>query len=798
MNEPTARRLVRTWTDSIGKLTFLRLSLLWLALGSVGLGLAAMVEYLPISVMFWTGFFGVLVGWLLARSRLSGGRSGLLALGSGILWLFVIVGRLHRPLGAFLSALFVLIVQIDLRRTPLALLNIGPLLEAWNGLIVALAVLLSRLGNWYRGISAGNVVIDPIVTALLWATMVWIVAAWAGWFVRRKGTAFVGLIPGSALLAYNAFYTNSKGGLFWLILLGGIVVMLQAVNGYLSAQRRWQAAQMHQANLVPGLTAAVLGITVILMLIGGLSPSISINEIINTVDRIIEARQDQNLARSLSLEQTPGSGSRGSNVTVGLPNLPAQHRVGPGPIVSHDKVMYTTIQGYEPVPANILHEIPSQIPPNRYQYWRGQTYETYTGYGWATHTADKTDYPANASLLQLIEPFPENYHIIRQHIQRVEDKGGALFVVGELISADQPYHVTWRGSGDLINAQTDAASYDAESRIPYVTVNQLRSAGTDYPASIRSRYLQLPGSVTQRVRNLALDLTASQPTSYDQASAIEAYLRTFPYSLDVPAPPINRDVADFFLFDLKKGYCDYYATTMAVMARAAGIPARLVIGFASGQYDYDRGQFVITLANSHAWVEIYFPGYGWVEFEPTAGLPAIERPGSEKTFNIPTPAAPAAEQQGETVSPTFSGTWLQYFFNILAVILAVALLALLLPIDRWILLARPAKAAVTTIYHRLYRQGRRWGVDADSARTPHEFAAALSVRLEKLAKNERLASTIAALLTDLDWLTSLYTRLLFSPHPPTRDEHYRAVRTWKRLHQKLWRLRVIVPNLVKE
>ena len=257
-------------------------------------------------------------------------------------------------------------------------------------------------------------------------------------------------------------------------------------------------------------------------------------------------------------------------------------------------------------------------------------------------------------------------------------------------------------------------------------------------------------------------------------------------------------MADFFLFDLKKGYCDYYATTMAVMARAAGIPARLVIGFASGQYDYDRGQFVITLADSHAWVEIYFPGYGWVEFEPTAGLPAIERPGSEKTFDIPTPAAPTAEQQGETVSPTFSGTWLQYFFNILAVILAVALLALLLPIDRWILLARPAEAAVTTIYHRLYRQGRRWGVDADSARTPHEFAAALSVRLEKLAKNERQASTIAALLTDLDWLTSLYTRLLFSLHPPTRDEHYRAVRTWKRLRQKLWRLRVIVPNLVKE
>jgi transglutaminase-like putative cysteine protease len=791
MNESTARRLARTWSGNVGKLTFLRLSLLWLGLGSVGIGLAAMVEYLQISVMFWTGFFSVLSGWLLARSRLSGWKSSLLALGLGILWLFVIVGRLYRPFGVVFSALFALMVQMGLHRTPFALLNIDSLLDAWNGLSVALTVLLSRMGNWYQGISAGNVVIDPIVTALLWATMVWMVAAWAGWYVRRKGTAFVGLFPGGALLAYNAFYTNSRNVLFWLILLGGIMVILQAVNGYLSAQRRWQAAQMHQANLGPRLTTAVLGITAFLMLTGGLTPSISINEIRNTVNRMIEAQQNQNLAKSLSLEQPPGSENRGSNVTVGLPNLPAQHRVGPGPVVSHEVVMYAAIQDYEPIPLNVLQQIPEGIPPNRYQYWRGQTYETYTGYGWTTHTTDKTDYSANVSLLA--EPLTENYHIVRQHIQRVEEQGGALFVIGELVSADQPYHVNWRSSGDLINAQIEADSYDAESRIPDVTVSQLRSAGTDYPASIRSRYLKLPSSLPQRVRNLALDLTASQPTPYDQAAAIEAFLRTFPYSLDVPAPPVNRDVADFFLFDLKNGYCDYYASTMAVMARAAGIPSRLVIGFASGQFDYDRSQFVITLADSHAWVEIYFPGYGWVEFEPTAGLPAIERPGSEKTFDTPTPSAPTTGQQGEIVNPTSENVWPQYIFIILVVILAVTLLALLLPIDRWILLAQPTEAAITTIYRRLYRQGHRWGIEADAARTPHEFATALTSRLEKLSKNERWASTIAIMLIDLDWLTELYTRLLFSPHPLTLADHRQAVHRWRHLNQNLLWLRVIIP-----
>jgi transglutaminase-like putative cysteine protease len=791
MNESAVGRLLHRW-GSIGKVTLLRLFLLWFAMGCVGLGLTAMVEYLQNSVMFWTGFCGVLLGWLLARSRLSGWKSGLLIASSGILWLFIIVGRLYKPLGVWLSSFFDLMAQFD----PAIRSDMNPMLEAWNGFVVALAVLLSRLENWYKGISAGNVVIDPIVTALLWSAMVWAAATWAGWFVRRKGAVAVGLFPGGALLAYNTFYTDSKAGLFWLIFLGGLVVILQAVNGFFFAQRRWQSARMHQANLGAGLTTAVIGMTVALMLTGGLSPSVSVEEIKNTVNRMLEDRQDQKMARSLGLESPPIAGNRGSNVPVGLSNLPAQHRVGPGPVVSYDVVMYATIKGYEPVPISVLPQLPEGIPPNRYQYWHGQTYETYTGYGWATRTASQSDYQANDLLTLSVGLLPENYHIVSQHVERIENQGGALFVVGELISAGGPYHVNWRGSGDLINVQIDTDSYDAESRIPNVTANQLRSAGADYPATIRNRYLKLPRSLPQRVRNLALDLTASQPTPYDQSVAIESYLRTFPYSLDVPAPPVNRDVADFFLFDLKKGYCDYYASTMAVMARAAGIPSRLVIGFASGQFDYQRNQFVITRADSHAWVEIYFPGYGWVEFEPTAGLPAIDRMDSEKEIDTTTPFVPVSERQEEIPSTTSDSIWSRYIFNMLAIFLPVVLLALFLPIDRWILLSRPAEAAMTTIYHRLYRQSRHWGIKMDASRTPHEFAADFASRLEKISRNERLTPTIAAVLVDLDWLTELYNRMLFSPHPLTLTDHKRAVHTWKRLRQRLLWLRLFVPLLI--
>ena len=89
----------------------------------------------------------------------------------------------------------------------------------------------------------------------------------------------------------------------------------------------------------------------------------------------------------------------------------------------------------------------------------------------------------------------------------------------------------------------------------------------DYPQQIRQYYLQLPDDLPARVRNLAFEITVNQTNPYDQAAAIETYLRQYPYTLDVPAPPAGRDQADFFLFDLQQGYCDYYATTMVVLAR---------------------------------------------------------------------------------------------------------------------------------------------------------------------------------------------------------------------------------------
>jgi hypothetical protein len=141
-----------------------------------------------------------------------------------------------------------------------------------------------------------------------------------------------------------------------------------------------------------------------------------------------------------------------------------------------------------------------------------------------------------------------------------------------------------------------------------------------------NRYLQLPRRLPDRVRALADEIVQDAETPYEKAIAIQDYLRQFPYDLDVAVPPPGRDVVDFFLFDVQRGYCDYYASSFVVLARAVGVPARLAIGYAMGGYDYNRNCYVVLERDAHSWPEIYFGEHGWIPFEPTAAFVTLDRP----------------------------------------------------------------------------------------------------------------------------------------------------------------------------
>ena len=778
-------RFIRWFVRFIGGPTLLRLVLLGLTMVSVERGLIAVVGHLQPDWLTETVLFAILVGWLLGRSRMRGWSSVLLVGALGPVWLMLSVGQLSPPLDAVLQTLPAVLKQA-LFRAPI---DIGPLQGTWAAFIQTLTGLTDRLSLWSRYFGTSLLIVDPGVTSLVWGLVLWLVSGWAAWWLRRRESIVVGLLPATTILVYNVYYTNSKNGILWLVFVGGGWILLQALNSYFKARRRWQEHHMGQTEIEVLLAGSTILIATGLMLAGGLLPSVSIQKLSDNLQRIFQGQQNRNLAELLGLQQTPAMIGHTGASGIGISDT---HAIGPGPQLSQQVMMYVSVDGYIPPPPNVVMQHANPAEPEVRFYWRSQTYDSYNGHVWIANGSSTQEFPANSPYHPNLTSLSENFQQVRQHVERLQEMDGALFVSGDLISVDQPSVAAWRPSGDLIDARTNADKYTADSAIQDVTVKQLEQSGDNYPDSVRN-YLTLPDELPARVRDLAVSLTINQPTPYEKVMAIQNYLRQFPYSLDVPGAPVGRDVADFFLFDLQKGYCDYFATTMAVLVRVAGIPARMVTGFSMGSYDYTASHFVVVEANAHSWVEVYFPGLGWVEFEPTTNLPAIHRPGefgsqTGPSAAIPTPM-PAANNGGTPINWASLRKPLRVAEFVLAGLALLLILWRFLPVESWWLSLRPVEQSLPAIQRQLYHQGRSWGVTTGADYTPHEFAKAFSLIMTRYERNPRMLPFVADLREDVQRLTDLYTRLLFSQHPPTPEEHKQAVRNWARVRKSLRKIR---------
>ena len=158
--------------------------------------------------------------------------------------------------------------------------------------------------------------------------------------------------------------------------------------------------------------------------------------------------------------------------------------------------------------------------------------------------------------------------------------------------------------------------YDAISQVPQIPPDVLRRVPATYPQSMRQLYLQLP-SMDPRIPALAKLITSRAGNPYDQARALESYLRNnYGYTLDLSGTP-QADPLAYFLFSRRAGHCEYFAAAMTVMMRSLGVPARYVNGFLSGEYNELGGDFIIRARDAHSWVEVFFPDYGWITFDPT-------------------------------------------------------------------------------------------------------------------------------------------------------------------------------------
>ncbi|TFG48265.1 MAG: transglutaminase domain-containing protein, partial [Anaerolineales bacterium] len=251
------------------------------------------------------------------------------------------------------------------------------------------------------------------------------------------------------------------------------------------------------------------------------------------------------------------------------------------------------------------------------------------------------------------------------------------------------------------------------------------------------------------------------------------------YTLSLPAPPADRDVADYFLFDLQTGYCDYYATSMVVLARAVGLPSRVVVGYVGGQYDEENNQYLVSEADAHTWVEVYFNGYGWIPFEPTAARNLID----EDALSLPLP--PELELPSQTSEAVG-----QMEFPGSEVSLGVFVLLI---IGMWfwnrIDLARLQHMDTTSlaleIYQRLFKYGRWVGLGHHKSDTLYEFNQRLKNAFSSLETDPRREKMLAGGEIEISQLTKYAILANYSVRPLGEELSGDILLIWKRLRIRM-------------
>jgi len=272
-----------------------------------------------------------------------------------------------------------------------------------------------------------------------------------------------------------------------------------------------------------------------------------------------------------------------------------------------------------------------RVRSTRPALWRGLAFDEYTGVGWRMTDQALQEFvsedPRIVPRLGADEPWPADSEQVVQTFYVEAPQPNVFFAAYRPFELYVPTGSVGvdRYAGLRSPVALEAGTiYSVISRVPRPAPGLLRRRHGEIPPAIRDRYLRLP-AVPARVRALAHGLTAEQDSAYDKTVAINLHLlRHYAYNLQAPPLPAGADAVDYFLFESKQGSCEAFASAMTVLLRAAGIPARLVTGYATGTYNLFTGYYEVRNADAHAWVEVYLPGAGWIEWEPTPGFPTPE------------------------------------------------------------------------------------------------------------------------------------------------------------------------------
>ena len=529
-----------------------------------------------------------------------------------------------------LALSFVTAFETMARTLPSPSMLAQPMTELIWGMHIRLLTGWDRVGEWLALLRTGDSVQDTGLFTFLLALAAWNALAWLTWCLLRRQRALEGILPLGFLLALNTDLSAQPVSGFGVFLVCALLLVASA--SVTASHADWE---QRRVDYPEGLGVEWGGSAAALTLVIGLAMWVALYVATPQGWRAIADLFRGPVAETASQLFSGVNPPRGGPPAL-FALTPDLSRIGLPISQNTETVMWVQISDPAPPPPE-AGALTVGVPPH---YWRMAVFATYTSAGWQPAPASDA-VPASIQTLGRYE--------LRQDFEIVAAHGPALFAVNRPVTPSVEAQLVVMGAEDTL-LQGNTTRYAVTSLATDLRAAQLITASTDYPAEVKGPYLQLPESLPTRVRNLAERITAGAVTPYDKALRLQSYLReTYPYKLDTPSPPPGRDAVDYFLFEAPGGFCSYYASAMAVMLRAQGIPARVATGYAMGEFDYDRGAYRVPASAAHAWVEVYFPNYGWVEFEPTAALREISYAGEAPLRAESTPAG--------TSPPSESSRW---------------------------------------------------------------------------------------------------------------------------------------------
>lgn len=706
---------------------------------------------------------------------------------------------------------------------------------------------LVRASNFFTVINSNGINTDGLPFAAQIVLIGWFVAYYAAWFYFRHGNIWLAILPAGIGLVVNMNYTASKTGFNLAMFLFFALLLIMEANRSRqrirwNEENVPEAELSYVASTGPVLVFAgsILGIAFLAPVIGQSVAVALAWEQVTGPWKGVERQFDRLFASVSSGTVAPLHSFGRSMPFKGAVNFGDQNPLAGRLGLARDIVMYVKAEesGYWKAetyheytsggwltPNRVIKGVARDSLPNAVEEYRErkafqQTVEfeqpldvipargiaLYTGQpanGETTQPArfilNFTDLTKNGVLppelqrsaqdistrlknspqlpnaSQIQRMLPPDVRLDRAHRQGAEIIGADV----NRAEAFPPDYSSIRPATSTVRGQ----QYTVVSSVSKATVDQLRSATGDYPGWVKDEYLQWPNTIPERVKTLAQEWTQNAGNTMDRALAIEAKLRDYAYDTNIPAPPRDTDGVDFFLFTLKRGYADYHASAMAIMLRTIGIPSRVAAGYVAGEYDAEKERYTVREIHAHAWVEVFIPTYGWIDFNPAPNWPTPPRiydSGSapledeglytgDDSFGIGDITEPFPEEPVVDAAPQ------QVDYTPLATALAILGMVLLgfWVATRWIWsMGLRGLSAPAQTYEKMVRLASLARYGPRERETPYEYA-----RL--------LGRTVPEVRGEIGQIANTYTRARYGGRDLTANERQDLHRAWAAVRRKL-------------